>query len=186
MSSFSIVVSKDTPSGKFRLDFIPSTLGTSVNSVISTVSFDNIYNMYVAVVVRIGDYGRLYLNGVPFTTTYVITKSMVCYGSDKTVTVGDLPLTVNSNFVGSVNELRIYPLALPASDVAVHYAAGPNTLPQMSGASSYLPCAAGQYYSKTTGRLLHQSIISYVQPKFIFYLLLLCTGFRKLPGMQCW
>ena len=131
-SAFSITVARDNTIGNFRLDFIPVTVGTSVTGALSTANFDNQYNVHIAVVVSVGDYGRLYVNGVLTTTSNLIPLTWICYGNNKTVNIGDTAASTNGNFVGSVNDLRIYPVALSASDVAAHYAAGLAALPQVS------------------------------------------------------
>ena len=101
----------------------------------TTVLFSSLVNAHVVLVLSEGQVGNLYVNGVRFTSAFTISIP----GSPYFYVGSSIDAVDDPMLVGSIDELRIWSVALQPSDVAAHYSAGPDD-PSLGNNLSYLLC----------------------------------------------
>ena len=114
----SFTVYRESSTNKFSLCWRDST---ATQYAYSDVAFNSQSNFHVVMTISIGDYARLYINGVLQTTTAAVVSSI----PPPTVFYIGKSFKADTGLVGSVNEFRIWGGALSATDIATRYSQGP-------------------------------------------------------------
>ena len=113
-------------------------LGSEWNTVLNTqfmkyysnpsFPFDGQTNIHVVLTVTIGDFARLYLNGVLYaTSTSAITSALGFFNQNKQISIGCVAFS-SLGFVGSMSEFRVWQGALQQADITAHFSAGPDVI----------------------------------------------------------
>ena len=105
--------------GKCRLTWFNLT---GESNCFSSASFDNQVNMHVVITASVGDYARLYVNGLLKGSTPGVVTQMP---PSSTFYIGKSFSPYDPGLIGSVNEFRIWDGAMSAADIASRYSRGP-------------------------------------------------------------